>query len=135
MIFNEIPTVFMLIELKIKTLDLDECRVKNQWVKKPRAIDLFSGCGGLTLGLTQAGFRVVGAIENDPLAVETYRANHKHVEIWDKDIKKVQPVEVMRRLKIRRGELDLLAGCPPVRVSPFLFRLRPSAFPKICEQL
>ncbi|MGA2241675.1 MAG: DNA cytosine methyltransferase [Verrucomicrobiota bacterium] len=82
-------------------------------MKKPTAIDLFSGCGGLTLGLTQAGFRVVGAVENDPLAVETYEANHKHVVIWKQDIRKLTAAKVMRRLKIERGQLDLLAGCPP----------------------
>jgi DNA (cytosine-5)-methyltransferase 1 len=80
---------------------------------KPKAIDLFSGCGGLTLGLTQAGFRVVGAVENDPLAVETYKSNHKRVVIWEQDIRKLSGAEVMRRLKIRPGQLDLLAGCPP----------------------
>jgi DNA (cytosine-5)-methyltransferase 1 len=82
-------------------------------VKQPKAIDLFSGCGGLTLGLTQAGFRVVGAVENDSLAVETYKANHKRVVIWEQDIRKLTAAEVMRRLKIERGQLDLLAGCPP----------------------
>ena len=80
---------------------------------KPKAIDLFSGCGGLTLGLTQAGFRVVGAIEIDPLAVETYKVNHRRVVIWEKDILKISAAEVMRRLGIKRGQLDLLAGCPP----------------------
>jgi DNA (cytosine-5)-methyltransferase 1 len=80
---------------------------------KPKAIDLFSGCGGLTLGLTQAGFRVVGAVEIDPLAVETYKANHKRVVVWEKDISKIPAVEIMRRLKIEPGQLDLLAGCPP----------------------
>jgi DNA (cytosine-5)-methyltransferase 1 len=80
-------------------------------VKKSKAIDLFSGCGGLTLGLTQAGFRVVGAVEIDPLAVETYKTNHKRVVIWKKDISKISAAEVMRRLKIERGQLDLLAGC------------------------
>ena len=82
-------------------------------MRKPKAIDLFSGCGGLTLGLKQAGFHVVGAVEIDPLAVETYKANHKHVVIWEKDISEVSAAEVMHRLKIRPGQLDLLAGCPP----------------------
>lgn len=82
-------------------------------VKNPIAIDLFSGCGGLTLGLKQAGFRIEGAVENDPLAAETYRANHKRVVVWEKDITKLTVAEVMRRLKIHRGQLDLLAGCPP----------------------
>jgi len=82
-------------------------------VKKPKAIDLFSGCGGLTLGLKLAGFRVIGAVEIDPLAVETYYKNHKRVVIWNKDIKKIPAVEVMRKLKIKPGQIDLLAGCPP----------------------
>ena len=82
-------------------------------MKQPKAIDLFSGCGGLTLGLKRAGFRVVGAVENDSLAVETYRANHKRVVVWERDIRKLTAAEVMRRLKIERGQLDLLAGCPP----------------------
>ena len=82
-------------------------------MKRPVAIDLFSGCGGLTLGLKQAGFRVLGAVEIDALAVETYRANHKSVVVWPEDIRKVNPRQVMRRLGLRKGELDLLAGCPP----------------------
>lgn len=82
-------------------------------MKKPKAIDLFSGCGGLTLGLTQAGFRVVGAVEIDPLAVETYRQNHRRVVIWDEDITHLTGAAVMRRLKLKPGQLDLLAGCPP----------------------
>ena len=40
-----------------------------------RTVDLFSGCGGLTLGLHQAGHRLLFAIEKDPMAFETFRAN------------------------------------------------------------
>jgi len=50
-------------------------------MKKHTAVDLFSGWGGLTLGLKLAGFRVLAAIENDKLAVETYRANHPAVQM------------------------------------------------------
>lgn len=80
---------------------------------KPIAIDLFSGCGGLTLGLKQAGFRVIGAVEIDPLAAETYKANHKRVKLWETDISKLTSTEVKRQLEITPGQLDLLAGCPP----------------------
>lgn len=82
-------------------------------MRKPTAIDLFSGCGGLTQGLKQAGFRVIGSVENDTLAIETYKANHKRVVVWGQDICGLSVAEVMRRLKLRRGQLDLLAGCPP----------------------
>jgi DNA (cytosine-5)-methyltransferase 1 len=80
---------------------------------KPKAIDLFSGSGGLTLGLKQAGFRVVSAVENDPLAVRTYRSNHRGVKVWHTDIRELPVSAVMRHHGLRAGELDLLAGCPP----------------------
>lgn len=82
-------------------------------MKKFTAIDLFSGCGGLTLGLKQAGFRVMGAVEIDSLAAETYRKNHREVKVWDKDIRKITSGEILRTLGIKKGDLDLLAGCPP----------------------
>jgi len=81
--------------------------------KKPIAIDLFSGCGGLTLGLKQAGFSVIGAIEIDPLATETYAKNHPEVKIWQHDIRKISGLEILHTLGLKKGNLDLLAGCPP----------------------
>lgn len=80
---------------------------------KPKAIDLFSGCGGMTIGLKQAGFDVIGAVEIDTVAVATYRANHRRVKVWDCDIRDLDSSEVKRVLGLRKGQLDLLAGCPP----------------------
>ena len=80
---------------------------------KPIAIDLFSGCGGLTLGLKLGGFNVIGAVEVDPLSVDTYRANHREVEVWATDIRKLDPSEVQSTLGLKPGYLDLLAACPP----------------------
>lgn len=82
-------------------------------MKKPTAIDLFSGCGGLTLGLKQAGFRVVGAVEIDPLASKTYEINHKSVHLWQQDISTLSVSKVKTELGLESGQLDLLAGCPP----------------------
>ncbi len=82
--------------------------------KKPRAFDLFSGCGGLTLGLKKAGFKVIGAIDNDELSMKAYRINHPEVKsTWLSDIRKVPAKQVLNRLGIKPGELSLLAGCPP----------------------
>lgn len=82
-------------------------------VKKLSAIDLFSGCGGLTVGLKQAGFRVLAAIEIDRKAQETYAANHRDVSLIRQDIRKVSGKELLKKLNLKFGELDLLAGCPP----------------------
>jgi DNA (cytosine-5)-methyltransferase 1 len=77
------------------------------------AVDLFSGCGGLTLGLELAGFRVIAGVELDALSVSTYRVNHPNVRVWDKDIRTVDPAELLKDRELQPGELDLLAGCPP----------------------
>jgi DNA (cytosine-5)-methyltransferase 1 len=82
-------------------------------MKKFTAIDLFSGCGGLTLGLKLAGFNVLAAIESDAIAVETYKSNHPKVHVCHDDIREVKAKTLRERLKLRVGELDLLAGCPP----------------------
>ncbi len=77
------------------------------------AVDLYCGCGGLTLGLRQAGFDVIGAIDDDDLAIETYNANHAGVRTWHQDIRSLHARQMLRRLRLRPGQLDLLAGCPP----------------------
>lgn len=77
------------------------------------AIDLFSGAGGLTQGLKQAGFNVVGAIEVHPTYAESYQMNHPKVNLKIRDIVEVEPTEFMKELGLKAGELDLLAGCPP----------------------
>lgn len=79
----------------------------------PTAIDLFCGAGGLTTGLRQARFKVIGAVDVDPLAVKTYKLNHPRVRVWKRTIEKVTVTEVKRTLGIENRDLSLLAGCPP----------------------
>lgn len=80
---------------------------------KQKAIDLFSGCGGLTTGLKRAGFQVVAGIEIDSLATSTYQMNHPEVQLLKKDIRQVSAKGLMRQLGLRKGQIDLIAGCPP----------------------
>ncbi|KAF1697642.1 DNA cytosine methyltransferase [Pseudoxanthomonas koreensis] len=77
------------------------------------AIDLFSGCGGLSLGLKMAGFKVLAAIEIDRRASETYRLNHPDVRLFSDDIRSVSAADMGESLGLKPGELGLLAGCPP----------------------
>jgi len=80
---------------------------------KRTAIDLFSGAGGLSQGLKQAGFNVVGAVESVPTYAESYQMNHPKTNLKLSDITKIDPVEYMNELGLKAGDLDLLAGCPP----------------------
>src|SRR4051812_23757394 len=81
--------------------------------KKPSAVDLFSGAGGLSEGLRQAGFNVLGAVELDALACRTYRLNHNRVKLWERDITGLSSAGIMKTLSLQPGDLDLLAACPP----------------------
>jgi DNA (cytosine-5)-methyltransferase 1 len=80
----------------------------------PTVVDLFSGAGGLSEGFVRAGFRVLLALDQDPLALRTYRLNHPGVpddRIICRDVRELQPGELRRRLGKRR--IDVLAGAPP----------------------
>ena len=78
----------------------------------PSVIDLFSGCGGGSIGFKSVGFAVVGAVEIDPDAAASYTANVGTAPIL-RDIRKVTAAELLAGAQLRRGELTLLFGCPP----------------------
>lgn len=86
-------------------------------------IDLFSGCGGLSLGLGNAGWRGVFAVEKDPMAFSTFKNNliegaHAHFD-WPAWL----PIEsttiqdllnnYLGQLTELKGKIDLIAGGPP----------------------
>ncbi len=78
---------------------------------KLNAIDLFSGIGGLSWGLKEAGFRVAACVEIDQHAVAGYKLNHPNAVVMNQDIKKIDTQKIKCLLD---GEsLHLLAGCPP----------------------
>lgn len=90
--------------------------------KKYTVIDLFAGCGGLSLGLYQAGWQGLFAIEKNPCAFETLNhnliQNKKHFA-WPKWLP-VQPHDILEvnknykeQLLELRGKVDLVAGGPP----------------------
>ncbi|NLA25701.1 MAG: DNA cytosine methyltransferase [Bacteroidales bacterium] len=81
-------------------------------IQRLTAIDVFAGCGGLTLGLKRAGFRVLAAIEIDARISKTYAENHKEV-FGFADVRDVDAEKLLAQFDLNEGDLDLLAGCPP----------------------
>lgn len=77
------------------------------------AVDLFSGAGGISVGLGDAGFDVLLANDLDPASAKTYRRNFPTHEFMEGDIREVTGRQIMRKTGVRRGELDLLVGGPP----------------------
>ena len=77
------------------------------------ALDLFAGAGGATQGLADAGFAVLGAVENDEAAAKSYRLNHDAPSVVINDIRRVNATWLRETLRLEEGRLDLLNACPP----------------------
>ena len=94
--------------------DYEDLNSVRQWLQsrpRPWAIDLFSGAGGLSLGLEQAGFSVVVAADYWKDALDTHRANVASLT-WQGDLSTPESfLDSLSGWGIR--EVDLVAGGPP----------------------
>jgi DNA (cytosine-5)-methyltransferase 1 len=78
-----------------------------------KAIDLFCGCGGLSAGLQRAGFEIIAGVDLEPRYISTFGHNFGSKRARQIDLSELSPVEFMKLVGVKRGELDLLAGGPP----------------------
>ncbi len=77
------------------------------------AVSLFSGAGGMDIGVGRAGFKTVCAIESDPHCAATLRRNAPRKVVWQADVRVVDPQRLLDVLGFQPGEVGLLHGGPP----------------------
>ncbi len=84
-------------------------------MNRPIAIDLFSGCGGMSLGLEAAGFDIAASVEFDAIHTLVHHFNFPYGASICKDISKLTSEELLRSLEAKgfSREIDLIAGGPP----------------------
>ncbi len=81
---------------------------------KPGGIDVCAGAGGQSEGFVRSGFKILGAVEIDEMAVRTYRLNHPGVpdsHVLADDMRTL-PAKAIKRL-LGGKVLDVLTGSPP----------------------
>lgn len=76
-------------------------------------ISLYTGAGGLDLGLEAAGFRTAVAVEMEPNCCRTLRHNRPEWPVLEAPIAEVSSRQILKAAGLRKGEAALVAGGPP----------------------
>ena len=79
--------------------------------EQPTCIDLFCGCGGMSLGFEQAGYKILLGIDNWQDSLNTFQYNHHGSQTLCADLMSLTPSEVKN--KIRGKAVDVIIGGPP----------------------
>ncbi|MEG4807060.1 DNA cytosine methyltransferase [Microcoleus sp. F8-D3] len=81
--------------------------------KRPIAVDLFAGAGGMTLGFEQAGFDVLASVEIDPIHCATHEFNFPLCSILCKDVTQLTGSEIRKKSAIGRRDIDVVISGSP----------------------
>ncbi len=81
--------------------------------KGPVAVDLFSGAGILSAGFRSSGWDIAFAAETNRNAAQTYRYNNPGIPVFEADVQRLRPTEVLAATGLRKGRVDAVIGGPP----------------------
>lgn len=100
---------------------IDQKRRRIEAGGAPRVLDLFAGCGGMSLGFQRAGAEIVAGFEIDPARARTHAHNfHRHLRQDDlarhakpMDITAITPIDALKQVAGDGAAVDIIVGGPP----------------------
>jgi DNA (cytosine-5)-methyltransferase 1 len=98
-------------------------RLKRSIFPCMNVVDLFAGCGGLSLGLRELGCNILSSVEWDKDAAHSYKMNHPGANVTVQDLQSlISGSNLAQKLSLTH-EVDLLCGGPPCQgfsqINPF----------------
>lgn len=120
------PTGYLLKDAVKGSLNANPKEQKLERIRQggiPRVLDLFAGCGGLSLGFQSVGFEIAGAVELDPMAAKSHALNfykdeddRRELHAQARDITVIEPEEFVKTFGIGSDLgncIDVVIGGPP----------------------
>ena len=81
-------------------------------MKQYNAIDLFAGCGGLSKGFMDAGFKILVGVDNDQAALNTFALNHNGAIALNADLSEQKTFDTIKEYA-GDNEIDVVIAGPP----------------------
>lgn len=82
--------------------------------RRMTTVDLFCGAGGFSEGFARAGYNCAYAVDFDEQAVGTFSFNHPSISAQRRDIRELSGSEILSVANLRKGDVDVVIGGPPL---------------------
>ncbi len=107
--YSTCKTCYGFLQIKHKDSIKDCLDAHKQNGRTYTVLDLFAGCGGLSCGFENAGYEIIGFVEQSQPAIDTFLMNHPDATLLGEDISSISTKEIEKY----SGAIDIIVGGPP----------------------